>query len=169
MTDDLRNRGLDAWADFFETLNHDTLDRLPALTVPEVRFRDPFNDAHGRDAVRAVLAHTLDGCRDLRFTVTHRLFAPDLAILRWRFEATVTGIGRMDVIGTSEVRQADDGRVAEHVDHWDSGEHVYLRLPLLGAPLRLIQGRLGTVQPVAGRRKRQSPTSMVPARKPASQ
>ncbi|PWC86958.1 hypothetical protein TSH100_11260 [Azospirillum sp. TSH100] len=147
MTDDPRNAGLEAWAQFFETLSHDRLDRLPALTVPEVRFRDPFNDAHGRDAVRAVLVHTLDGCRDLRFTVTHRLFAADLAILRWRFEATVTGIGRLDVIGTSEVRQAADGRVAEHIDHWDSGEHVYLRLPLLGAPLRLIRRRLGAFPP----------------------
>lgn len=149
MTDDARSRGLDAWADFFEHLSFDTLDRLPDLTVPEVRFRDPFNDAHGRDAVRAVLVHTLNGCRDLRFTVTHRLLAPDLAILRWRFEATVTGIGRMDVIGTSEVRQAADGRVAEHIDHWDSGEHVYLRLPLLGAPLRLIRRRLGERRPGA--------------------
>ncbi|WP_042698741.1 nuclear transport factor 2 family protein [Azospirillum sp. B506] len=147
MTDDPRNQGLAAWAGFFETLSLETLDRLPALTVPEVRFRDPFNDAHGHDAVRAVLLHTLNGCRDLRFTVTHRLFAADLAILRWRFEATVAGIGRMDVIGTSEVRQAADGRVAEHIDHWDSGEHVYLRLPLLGAPLRLIRQRLGAFPP----------------------
>ena len=145
--DDAKSAGLDAWADFFETLSHGTLDRLTGLTVPEVRFRDPFNDAHGRDAVRAALLHTLNGCRDLRFTVTHRLPADDLAILRWRFEATVTGIGRMDVIGTSEVRQAPDGRVAEHIDHWDSGEHVYLRLPLLGAPLRLIRRRLGVAQP----------------------
>ena len=145
--DDAKSAGLDAWADFFETLSHGTLDRLTGLTVPEVRFRDPFNDAHGRDAVRAALLHTLNGCRDLRFTVTHRLPADDLAILRWRFEATVTGIGRMDVIGTSEVRQAPDGRVAEHIDHWDSGEHVYLRLPLLGAPLRLIRRRLGVAPP----------------------
>lgn len=149
MTDDARSQGLDAWADFFEHLSLDTLDRLAALTVPEVRFRDPFNDARGRDAVHAVLVHTLNGCRDLRFTVTHRLYAADLAILRWRFEATVTGIGRMDVIGTSEVRQASDGRVAEHIDHWDSGENVYLRLPLLGAPLRLIRQRLGGRKPGA--------------------
>lgn len=142
-----RRRGLDAWVAFFETLSHDTLDRLGALTVPEVRFRDPFNDARGRDAVRAALLHTLNGCPDLRFTVTHRLPADDLAILRWRFEATVTGIGRMDVVGTSEVRQAPDGRVSEHIDHWDSGEHVYLRLPVLGAPLRLIRRRLGAAPP----------------------
>jgi hypothetical protein len=147
MVDNAKSRGLDAWTDFFETLSHDTLDQLTALTVPEVRFRDPFNDARGRDAVRAALLHTLNGCRDLRFTVTHRLPAADLAILRWRFEATVTGIGRMDVVGTSEVRQAPDGRVAEHIDHWDSGEHVYLRLPVLGAPLRLIRRRLGAAPP----------------------
>lgn len=144
---DARRHGLDSWVEFFETLSVGTLDRLPDLTTETVHFRDPFNDSHGRDGLRAVMEHTLKGCRDLRFTVTHRLFAEDLAILRWRFEATITAIGRLDVIGTSEVRQAEDGRVAEHIDHWDSGEAVYLRLPVLGAPLRLIQRRLGAVPP----------------------
>ena len=142
-------RGLDGWVDFFETLSRETLDRLPDLTTADVRFRDPFNDARGRAQLRAVMEHTLDGCRDLRFTVTHRLFAEDLAVLRWRFEATVTGIGRMDVIGTSEVRQDADGRVSDHRDHWDSGAEVYLRLPLLGAPLRLIRRRMGAFPPAS--------------------
>lgn len=145
--DDARRRGLDAWAAFFEGLSLPALDRIPQLTTEGVRFRDPFNDSRGRDQLRLVMEHTLNGCRDLRFTVTHRLYAPDLALLRWRFEATVTGVGALDVIGTSEVRQAPDGRVSEHVDHWDSGENVYLRLPLLGAPLRLIRRRLGAVPP----------------------
>lgn len=148
MSDDARRAGLDGWARFFEELSPAALDRLPDLTTEDVRFRDPFNDARGRAALRAVMEHTLAGCGDLRFTVTHRLFAPDLALLRWRFEATLPVIGRLDVIGTSEVVQAADGRVAEHIDHWDSGEHVYARLPLLGAPLRLIQRRLGVCPPV---------------------
>ncbi len=144
---DARRRGLDGWVAFFENLSVAALDRIPELTTEGVRFRDPFNDSHGQAELRAVLAHTLDGCRDLRFTVTHRLYAEDLAILRWRFEATIPAIGPLDVIGTSEVRQAADGRVAEHIDHWDAGEAVYLRLPLLGAPLRLIRRRLGAVPP----------------------
>ncbi len=145
--DAIRRAGLDGWVRLFETLSPDALARLPDLTTDDVRFRDPFNDARGRDALRAVLDHTLAGCADLRFTVTHRLFAPDLALLRWRFEATVSVIGRLDVIGTSEVRQAADGRVREHIDHWDSGEHLYLRVPLLGAPLRVLQRRLGVCPP----------------------
>lgn len=142
-----RTDGLDAWIRFFETLDRAALDRLPDLTTEDIRFRDPFNDARGRAALRQVLEHTLDGCRNLSFTVTHRFPAEDLALLRWRFVADIRGLGRLDVIGTSEVRQAPDGRVAEHVDHWDAGEHVYLRLPLLGAPLRLIRRRLGAYPP----------------------
>lgn len=142
-----RSQGLDAWVRFFETLDRTALDRLPELTTEDVRFRDPFNDARGRDRLRLVLEHTLDGCSNLSFTVTHRFPAEDLALLRWRFVADIGSIGRVDVIGTSEVRQAADGRIAEHIDHWDSGEHIYLRLPLLGAPLRLIRRRLGAFPP----------------------
>lgn len=145
--DENRVQGLDGWVCFFETLDHAALDRLPELTTAEVHFRDPFNDCRGRDKLRAVLAHTLDGCRDLRFTVTHRLLAEDLAILRWRFAATLPVVGRVDTVGTSEVRQAADGRVSEHIDHWDAGEQIYLRLPLLGAPLRAIRRRLGRFPP----------------------
>ncbi|WP_029010396.1 nuclear transport factor 2 family protein [Azospirillum halopraeferens] len=140
--DDARRRGLDDWAAFFEGLSTDRLDDLDALTAPDVRFKDPFNDVRGRAAVRAVLEHTLASCRGLRFTVTHRAFAGDLAFLRWRFEATVPVVGALDVTGMSEVALAGDGRVAAHVDHWDAGEHLYLRLPLLGPPLRLIRRRL---------------------------
>ncbi|MGQ9368657.1 nuclear transport factor 2 family protein [Azospirillum sp. ST 5-10] len=149
MTGGARRDGLAAWVRFLETLTVENLDRLDGLTTPAVRFRDPFNDVRGRPAVRAVLAHTLDTCRDWRFAVSHAALADGLGLLRWRFTATVAVVGRLDVPGMSEVELTADGLVAAHTDHWDAGEHVYRRLPLLGGPLRLIRRRIAA--PTAGR------------------
>ncbi|MCW2247427.1 limonene-1,2-epoxide hydrolase [Azospirillum fermentarium] len=138
------------WVDFLETLAPDTLDRLDALTTDGVRFADPFNDVSGRAAVRAVFAHTLDTCRDVRFTVSASAMDGDVGLLRWRFQARVAVVGDLDVTGMSTVHLGPGGRVAAHVDYWDSAGPVLARLPLVGGVVRLILRRLAV--PAAGRR-----------------
>jgi limonene-1,2-epoxide hydrolase len=142
MTAPERRRGLDAYVGFFETLSRPNLDRLDALTTHDVRFKDPFNNIRGRAALRGVLAHMLENCSGLRFVVTHCAWDGDIAFLRWRFVATIPRLGTWDVTGVSEVTLDDAGRVAAHVDYWDAGEHVYMRVPVIGAALRAIRRRL---------------------------
>ncbi|MDX1425375.1 MAG: nuclear transport factor 2 family protein, partial [Kiloniellales bacterium] len=45
-----------AYANFYETLTPESLERLDALCAADVRFRDPFNDVSGVAAYRAILA-----------------------------------------------------------------------------------------------------------------
>jgi steroid Delta-isomerase len=142
MSDPERRRGLDAYVGFFETLSPPGLDRLDVLTTQDVRFKDPFNDIRGQAALRGVRAHMLETCLDLRFVVTHRAWDGDTAFLRWRFTATVARLGTWDVTGVSEITLDHAGRVAAHVDYWDAGEHVYMRVPVIGTALRAIRQRL---------------------------
>jgi len=44
--------------------------------------------------------------------------------------------------GMSEIRFAPDGRIAEHIDHWDSGAQFYARIPVLGWLIGLVRNRL---------------------------
>jgi hypothetical protein len=44
----------------------------------------------------------------------------------------------------SELRFAADGRVREHIDHWDAAAQVYERLPLIGGLMRLIRRRFAS-------------------------
>lgn len=142
MSDEDRWRGLDAYVGFFETISSRGLERLSLLTTQDVRFKDPFNDICGQAALRGVLAHMIETCHDLRFVVTHRAWDGDTAFLRWRFTATIARLGTWDVTGVSEVTLDDAGRVAAHVDYWDAAEHVYIRMPVIGAALRAIRRRL---------------------------
>jgi hypothetical protein len=49
----------------------------------------------------------------------------------------------MVIDGMSEVKFAPDGRVLEHIDHWDAGGQVYAKLPLIGLIIRWVQRKLG--------------------------
>ena len=128
---------LDAYVAFFETLRRDTLDGLDALVTADVRFRDPFNDVVGVPAMKKALDAAFDHGTP-KFEVTDRARGTKGAYLLWRF---TNGAG-FEIEGMSEIRFAPDGRVAAHLDHWDSGTQFYLRLPVIGRIVALVRNRL---------------------------
>lgn len=140
------------WVDFFAGLTPEALDGLDALTVAQVRFRDPFNDVTGRPALKAVFRHMFDVTDDPCFTVTHAALDGRVALLRWTFRFRRKGRrGDWTFQGMSEVHFDADGLVLVHIDHWDSAGQFYARLPVLGWVMARIGRRL-SAPPVAGRR-----------------
>jgi len=135
---------LDGWADLFETLSPDDLDRLEAMCAAEVRFKDPFNDVTGREAVRRVFEDMFETCIEPRFVVLDRAVSHKAGYLRWRFQFTPKrSPGRQWTIeGMSEVHFDGTGRVSAHIDHWDAGAQFYARLPVLGAGIEWVRRRL---------------------------
>ena len=39
---------------------------------------------------------------------------------------------------------AEDGRVCEHLDHWDSATNFYMRLPIIGSLLSFVRQRISS-------------------------
>ena len=131
------------WAGFFETLTPDTLSGIGGMCRPDVRFKDPFNDVTGIDPLRRIFEHMFETTVDPTFTVTDVAVSDRTAYLRWRFDFTPKGRPvpwRID--GMSEVRFDENGLVAAHIDHWDAGEQFYAKLPLVGALVRFVRGRM---------------------------
>ena len=137
---------LSAYVDYFEGLSPGTLADMGRVMTEDVYFADPFNDVSGLDATRKIFAHMFRDLDDARFTVTQAAVSEldaDAGLLRWRLNATVKKSGNaLSIEGMSEIRFAADGRVCEHVDHWDAGRQIYEQVPLLGAILRRIRARL---------------------------
>jgi steroid delta-isomerase len=133
----------EAYIRFYETMTPESLARLPDLATPEIHFVDPFNDVTGIEPMRRILAKMFADLAEPRFVVTHRAWDGDVCFLRWRFTARGKAGGAAWIIeGMSELHFAADGKVASHVDYWDSGRQFYEKLPLLGSVLRLIRRRL---------------------------
>lgn len=126
---------------YLETLTPQTLDRLSDFVAPDVRFRDPFNDVRGVDAMARVFRDMFEKVPDVRFTVRRMMAEGEDCLMTWRFEGTLMG-RPWAVEGASALRFAADGRVAEHIDHWDAATNFYERLPLIGWLLRRIRRRI---------------------------
>ena len=132
-----------AYVSFYESLTRENLDRLDRLCVPDVRFRDPFNDVTGIAAYRAILADMFERVTAPRFEVSDWAISGRIAYLRWSFAFTPKNGGTAwHFEGMSEVHFDEQGRVATHLDHWDSGSQFYGRLPLLGRLIGLVRKRL---------------------------
>ncbi len=132
-----------AYIAFYEALQPASLDHLSGVVTDDVHFKDPFNDVRGVDAYKAVLAHMFKAAPDITFRVLHCSYDGDVCFLRWESRATVKALGREPwvVQGMSELRFAQDGRVASHIDFWDAAAQFYERIPLVGGLLRLIRRR----------------------------
>ena len=139
---------VDAAADYqryWEELSPDTIDRLRALAAPDMRFADPFNDVTGVDKVVRLLHAGFEDSEGLRFAFRDRAVSDSGAVYyRWqcRFRPKRFKGPPWVIEGMSEVRFDAAGRVAEHVDHWDSGSQFYRRIPVLGWLIGLVRRRL---------------------------
>lgn len=136
----MSDQTLAAYARFYETLSPDTLEELRRLVAPEVRFKDPFNDVSGVEAlIHATAAMFRFGTP--RFEILDRALSRRGGYLLWRYTVDIRAERPWVIDGMTALRFDAAGRVIEHIDHWDAAGQVYERLPLLGALLRLIKRR----------------------------
>ncbi len=132
----------DAWIAAFTRLHQDgvpSMQRLSEITAPTVRFRDPFNDLSGREALRALLSHTREQVADVRFRVLDRAVSDKRVYLKWEMTGMVKLLGDWRVTGMSELLFDDEDRLLLHQDHWDASAQFYERLPVIGWLLRRIR------------------------------
>lgn len=134
-----------AWRDFLAGLSPATIGRLDELAAPDIHYHDPFVDARGLAAVKRVFHKVFEDIEDPRFTFTHCACDGDTCFLRWHFTCRPKTIKRGHpwiCDGVTEIRFDNRGRVLEHIEHWDAGEQVYEKLPVLRAIIRWVKTRV---------------------------
>lgn len=128
---------------YLEALTPETLNRLSDYVTDDVRFKDPFNDVRGPEAMAAVFTHMFNAVGQARFAVHHMAEDGKICLMHWTFRARLRGEDWV-FDGMSAIRFALDGRVAEHVDHWDAAGAFYARLPVIGWLLERIRTRIAS-------------------------
>lgn len=131
----------DRYRHYLETLTVETLTGLSEHVTEDVRFKDPFNDVRGIDAMARVFQHMFENVQDIRFHVRCVLSDGDTCLMEWRFEGML-GDSHWCFDGASRVTFASDGRVREHIDYWDAAANFYERLPIIGWLLARLRKRL---------------------------
>lgn len=127
-----------------ENLNAEKIAGLELVMCSDIHFVDPFNDVIGLEKVQSVFRHMYRKIKDARFIILNSALdftnSDPVGLIRWRMEGNLVSNGRpWPIEGMSEVRFAADGRVREHIDHWDSGAQFFERLPVIGWIIRLIK------------------------------
>lgn len=137
-------RPLEIYARFFENVTPRTVGDLRMLVAPDVRFSDPFNEVTGADKLVAVFEKMYAELENPKVKVhgTAMGAGDKIGYMRW----TLTykrgmRVGKFD--GMSEITFGKDGKVASHVNFWDSGRQFLGRLPMVGTIVRMIMGKAG--------------------------
>ncbi len=138
---------LDDLIAWYQNLRPETVAEAARFYAADAQFKDPFNDVRGIAAIERIFRHMFVQVDDPRFVVTARFAGEDGAMLLWEFHFRTRGLGAqaLCVKGASHLRFDAAGRVAEHRDYWDAAGELYARLPLIGAPMRLLL-RLGAAK-----------------------
>lgn len=138
---------LDELIAWYQNLCPETVADAARHYAADAQFKDPFNEVRGFAAIERIFRHMFVQVDAPRFVVTARFAGEDGAMLLWEFHFRTRGIGAqaLCVKGASHLRFDAAGRVAEHRDYWDAASELYARLPLIGAPMRLLL-RLGAAK-----------------------
>jgi len=135
---------LKRYTEFFEQLTPDGLDRLSSVMSDDIHFVDPFNDVSGLPQVETIFRDMFSLLQEPKFRVTHAAMTggrTPRGLIRWEMSSTLRGRS-FEIVGMSEIGFAPDGRVSEHIDHWDAGRQFYEQLPVLGWILRTIRRQM---------------------------
>ncbi len=132
-------------ADYFETMEPSSVDRIGDYYAADARFKDPFNDVRGVPAIRQVFHHMYRQVGKPRFIVTERIAGGETAMLVWQFQFNARFGLREEaqvIHGASHLRFDAAGLVTLHRDYWDAAEELYAKLPLLGSLMRALARKL---------------------------
>lgn len=130
---------------FYEELAPGDLTRLSQLYDAHARFKDPFNEVVGIEAIAGIFTHMFATLDDPRFVVTEKIVQGDQCVLIWEFHFRFKGDNpaRQQVVkGCSHILYNAAGLVTQHRDYWDAAEELYEKLPLLGSLMRFLKARM---------------------------
>ena len=132
---------LQALIDFFETMTAESVGRLANHYTADARFKDPFNEVRGTDAIARIFHHMFVQVEAPRFVIGSQFHGEDGVMLLWDFHFRTRGVGSRElcVRGATHLRFDAAGKVTEHRDYWDAAEELYAKLPLIGGVMRAMQ------------------------------
>ena len=132
-----------AYVAFLEALTPERLPELAGHLAPEARFKDPFNDVTGREAVLRVFAKMFEDVTDIDFAARDLACGEAACFFAWTLRCRPRRSGRMLTLeGATELRFDDEGQIAAHIDHWDAAGQLYAKVPILGLLMARLRRRL---------------------------
>jgi hypothetical protein len=136
---------LDRLCSFYASLSPDSLPGIAGIYAPQAVFKDPFNEVVGVPAIEAIFRAMFAQLDGPRFVIRSTVLEGSRACVTWDFEFGFRSFRRgqpQQIRGASWLEFDGAGRVTRHRDYWDAAEELYEKLPVIGALMRILRGRL---------------------------
>ncbi len=131
-------------AAFFENLQPQSLQQLDQIYAAQARFKDPFNEVQGIEAIDRIFRHMYVALDEPHFVVTRAVTQGAQCFLVWDFKFRFKRFDTatlQTVRGCSHLELDEQGRILMHRDFWDAAEELYEKLPAVGALMRWLKKR----------------------------
>ena len=123
---------------WYSSLTADSVKLAVDFYHTEARFKDPFNEVQGVDAIMRIFDHMFVTTDAPRFIMHEQVQQGQQAFVTWTFEFGLKG-KQYSVVGASHLKFDADGMLIEHRDYWDAAEELLQKLPLIGTPIRWLR------------------------------
>lgn len=129
---------------FFENLTDTTsIESFKSIYDDEVRFKDPFNEVIGIQAVYEVFEHMYRNLERPRFVIKEYVDKEDIVYVKWEFIFSFKNEKTQNAFeSVSRLQMNAEGKVISHVDFWDAAEHMYEKMPIIGSLLCFIKRKI---------------------------
>ncbi|MTW11155.1 nuclear transport factor 2 family protein [Pseudoduganella eburnea] len=131
---------LDKLLGWYANLTPESVQRVREFYAPDARFRDPFNDVCGAEAIEQIFDHMFEVTENPRFIIKDRMSQDDQGFATWLFDFDLRG-KHYTVEGSSHIWFGPDGLVTVHRDYWDAAEELFEKLPLIGKLVHFLRGK----------------------------
>lgn len=131
-------------ARYFETLSPASVADVARYYASDARFKDPFNDVRGTEAITHIFAHMFDSLEQPHFVVTEQVVQGAQCFMTWEFRFGFKNFKKgapQVILGATHLVFSAQGQVTLHRDYWDAAEELYEKLPVLGGLMRWLKRR----------------------------
>ncbi|HHX34336.1 MAG TPA: nuclear transport factor 2 family protein [Gammaproteobacteria bacterium] len=137
-------QALENYKELFENLSQQSVEEdFLQVFSGDVYFKDPFNAVHGLDKMQTIFRHMFSTLHEPQFRILDLASSQNRGFLEWQFTFKLkTNAEQQRIKGVSKIEINEHGKVCSHIDYWDTGEYVYLKVPVLKSIIALINKRL---------------------------
>ena len=119
------------YINLFANLSPENIDEFDDLISEDIVFMDPFNNVKGVNAFKKIFYHMFENVQDPKFLILDYSINKKRVFLKWKM--TFFAFKSLQTIeGMSELVLNDSGKVASHIDYWDSLNGIFIKIPFIG-------------------------------------
>ena len=115
----------------FNNLSIDNINEFDDIISRDIIFKDPFNNIRGINAFKNIFYHMFKNVKEPKFFILDYSINKKRVFLKWKM--TFLAFKSLQTIeGMSELVLNDSGKVASHIDYWDSLNGIFIKIPFIG-------------------------------------